>query len=466
MADGAAMRDQAAAVLADARERLAAAEASGQAYSIALQRTRAAQALLVLDDPQTALDDLTQASRFVDMLEADGEHERLFLLRATAPGLPPPDEQMGDLDSLRGAILVARAMALAHLGRWADARVAVDNARPTARGWRNRHMRKALDQIEADIARADGAPAEAITAIDRTLASRDLPQEERLSARYERAAHLADEGRFDEAIRDALTLIRDADDDLHVASRARQVLGASLAAQGRMDDAVAALSAAYDGFVDSEDDMAIISAAPGLAWVLGELHRSDEAIDVLDTAIAAAGRIGDRPALIDLESALGAAYDAQGEAASAVAAFGRAIATAEDLSEPVRAADARHGEAIVRGRQPDPHELVEALSLLDLAAAQYADQGLTERAAECQHEAGSLLARRGSYPAALARYRAAHEAYREVPDVLLGEDPGAPADCARNIALLELLEVDPGQQIPTGAFASGGHRMQHPTEVE
>lgn len=460
------MRDQAAAVLADARARLAAAESAGQAYGIALQRTRAAQALLVLDDPQSALDDLDQAGRFVEMLAADGEHEHQYLLRAVSPGLPPPDEQMGDLDSLRATILVARAMALAHLGRWADARVAVDAARPATRGWRRRDMRKALDQVDDDIARADGAPAEAITAIDRTLAQNDLPETEQLSARYERAAHLADEGRFDEAVRDALTLIRDAGDDVHIASRARQVLGASLAALGRLDDALAALTAAFEGFTGSEDDAAIAAAAPGLAWLLGESGEHERAIATLHTGITAATRIGDRLAVIDLEAALGAAYDAHDEPASAVAAFGRAIALAEDLQQDERAADARHGEAIVRARQPDPHELVEALSLLDAAANTYEQQGLSERAAECQHEAAALLARRGSYPAALARYRAALTAYQAVPEVLLSEDPGAPQDCTRNIALLESLASDPEQQIPTGAFASGGHRMQHPTEVE
>ncbi|MEK9664507.1 MAG: hypothetical protein VW082_07790 [Candidatus Nanopelagicales bacterium] len=466
MADGEAMRDQAAAVLADARQRLAAAESAGRAYGIALQRTRAAQALLVLDDPQTALEDLEQAGRFVDMLAADGDHEHQYLLRAVSPGLPPPDEEMGDLDSLRAMILVSRALALTHLHRWADARVAVDQARPLARGWRRRDLRKALDQAENEIARADGAPGEAITAIDRTLAQGDLPQPEQLSARYERAAHLADEGRFDEAIRDALTLIRDAGDDDHVTSRARQVLGASLAALGRVDDALAALTAAFEGFVRDEEDAAIANAAPGLAWLLGESGDHVRAITTLQTGIEAATRIGDRLAIVDLESALGAAYDAHDEPAAAVAAFGRAIALAENLHDEVRAADARHGEAIVRGGQPDPHELVEALSLLDAAAVGYDRQGLRERAAECQHEAAALLARRGSYSAALARYRTALSAYEHVPEVLLGEDPGAPQDCIRNIALLESLAGDPQQQIPSGAFASGGHRMQHATEVE
>jgi hypothetical protein len=109
---------------------------------------------------------------------------------------------------------------------------------------------------------------------------------------------------------------------------------------------------------------------------------------------------------------------------------------------------------------------VEALSLLDAAASEYAEQGLPERAAECQHEAGALLARRGSYPAALTRYRAALGIYQQVPEVLLGEDPGALEDCARNISVLEKIESNPDQEVPTGAFASGGHRMQHPTEVE
>lgn len=459
------MRDQAEVLLADARAQLQAAQSAGRSYAIALHRARAARALLVLDRPDEALDELEAARHFVDMLDADGGHDREFLLRLASPGLPPPDEDSGDLSALRADILVMRASALAQLQRWADARDAVDTARAACRGWSRRRQRKALDALADDIARADGTAREALPAIDRALADAEVSDEDRLSARYERAAHLADEGRYDEAIREALTVVRDAGDDRHVTARARQVLGAALAAQGRLADADAALTSAFDDFRANDDDPAIVAAAPGLAWLLGERSEHARATDVLHTAIASADRVGDRLAQADLESALGAALDAQDDAAAAVAAFARAIDTAEGAADAVRAADARHGEAVVRGAQPDPHEVVEALTLLDAAAATYTDEGLPERAAECQHEAGALLARRGSFSAALGRYRSAYTAYQQIPEVLLADDPAAIADCEFNISLLESLADDPDHPIPDAAFASGGHRMQH-TKVD
>jgi len=461
MADDSAMRDQAEAVLADARARLADAEVSGRSYAIALHRTRIAQAQLILDEPAAALVELDQAAHYLDMLESDGEHERLYLLRAMSPGLPPVDDESGDINSLRLMLLVTRASAQVRKQLWADARVTVDTARPLARGWRRRDLRKTLDALSDEIARADGSATEAISAIDRGLSDPTLNDTDRLAARYERAAHLADEGRFDEAIREALTLIRDSGDDPHITSRARQVLGASLAAQGRHDDADAALSAAFTGFRDSGDDAALIAAAPGLGWLLNETGQHLRAVEVLQVGLAAAQRLGDVGAQVDLESALGATYDAEGDVGAAVAAFDRAVTLAESVEDVVRAADARHGEAIVRGRQSDTHEAVEALSLLDRSASDYATHGLPERAAACEHEAAALLARLGSHSAAQSRYEIARNAYLAIPEILRGDDPEAVADCERNLALLRLLQADPTTVVPPGAFVSGGHQMRH-----
>ena len=70
------MRDQAEAFLADARAREGAARAQGQSYSVALQRTRAAHALIALGRPEEALTDLDAALDYTAMLRSDGDMAR------------------------------------------------------------------------------------------------------------------------------------------------------------------------------------------------------------------------------------------------------------------------------------------------------------------------------------------------------------------------------------------------------
>jgi len=463
MADESAMRDQAEAFLADARTRQQDAQAQGKSYAVALQRTRAAQALILLGRSDEALADLDAALDYIAMLRDDGEHERQRLLRMTSPSLPPADEDLGNLDSLEGWVRVGRAAALTRLGRWSDARVAVDEARPWTRGFTRRQLRKQLDAMADEIARADGAGAEALDALDRTLRDDRLPDDDRRRARYERAAHLVEEGQHGEAVREALLVIRDSDDDPALTARARQVLGAALAAQGMDDEADATLRAAFDGFRSLEDHPAVLTAAPGLAWRLVERGRSQQAIDVLDMALHSARALPDRGAEADLLAARGTAYDLAGDAELAVESLAASIAVAEALGDPVRAADARHGEAIVRGRSGSAHDGVEALALLDSAAAAYAEVGLQERAAECTHEAAALLGRLGSYDAARQRYAAARAAYLEIPEVLRLDDPDAIPDCDFNLRVLDSVldgSTSP-TAIPPDAFGSGGHHMQH-----
>lgn len=453
------MRDQAEAFLADARAREAAAQAQGQSYSVALQRTRAAHALISLGRPDEALGDLDAALDYLLMLRDDGEHERQRLLRMTSMSLPPAGEELGDLDSLEAWVRVGRAAAFTRLGRWSDARVAVDEARPWTKGFSRRSLRKQLDALADEIARSDGAGAEALGALDRTLRDASLSEGDRRVARYERAAHLVEEGRYDEATREALVVIRDSDDDPALTARARQVLGASLAAQGLDDEADATLRAAFEGYVALEDHSAVIAAAPGLAWRLAERDYARQAIEIIDAALASARTLGDRGAESDLLATRGTAYDLLGDAPAALASFEAAVDVAERLPDPIRAADARHGEAIVRSRSADAHESVEALSLLDAAAAAYAGAGLAERAAECAHEAAALLGRLGSYDAARQRYAAAREAYLAIPEVLRADDPDAIPDCDFNLRVLDL--VVQGAAPPAEAFGSGGHQMRH-----
>ena len=457
------MRDQAEALLAEARARQGEAQAQGKSYAVALHRTRSAQALILLNRPDEALVDLDAALDFLALLRQDGDHEHQRLLRMTSPSLPPADADLGDLDSLEAWARVGRAAALTRLGRWSDARVAVDEARPWARGFTRRQLRKQLDAIADEIARADGAGAEALGALDRTLGDPSLPASDRLRARYERAAHLVDDGHYDEATREALTIIRDSDDDPALTARARQVLGAALAAQGMDEEADATLRAAFEGFRALEDHQAAITAAPGLAWRLVERDHPRQAIEILDEALRSARAVPDRGAEADLLAARGTAYDVAGDTDEAVQSLAEAVSVAESMPDPVRAADARHGEAIVRGRLGDAHESVEALSLLDAAAAAYADAGLPERAAECHHEAAALLGRLGSHDASRQRYATARDAYLAIPEVLRADDPDAIADCDFNLRVLEsvLAGVTAVAAIPPDAFGSGGHQMRH-----
>lgn len=453
------MRDQAEAFLADARAREGAARAQGQSYSVALQRTRAAHALVALGRPDEALTDLDAALDYVAMLRSDGEHERQRLLHMGSLSLPPVGEELGDLDSLEAWARIGKAAALTRLGRWSDARVAVDEARPWTKGFSRRGLRKQLDALADEIARSDGAGAEALGALDRTLRSPDLSDDDRRAARYERAAHLVDEGRYDEATREALMVIRDSDEDPALTARARQVLGAALAAQGMDDEADATLRAAFDGFRSLEDHAAVVAAAPGLAWRLAERDRARQAVEVIDESLLSARALGDLPSEADLLATRGTAYDLLGESDAAVDSFGAAVRVAERLPDPIRAADARHGEAIVRLRSGDAHEAVEALSLLDAAGAAYAEAGLSERAAECAHEAAALLGRLGSYDASRQRYAVARDAYLAIPEVLRADDPDAIPDCDFNLRVLDL--VAQGAAPPPEAFGSGGHQMRH-----
>ena len=447
--------EAAAAALAAAREAAAAAQAAGRPYAIAMALTRVGHALLMLDRPAEALADFDEALPYLDLIRADGEHERLRMLSMASLSLAPPGEELGDLDGLEAWIRVGRAGALAKLGRTVEARVAIDEAAPFVRGWSRRPLRRALEQVSASLGDAPtGPPA-------RRPAGGPMPAPSGTPAdRLERAADLVESGDLDAGMREALLLIRDSEDDPAEAARARQVLGAALAMSGRDDEADATLLLAFESFVRLDDHTAVLAAAPGLAARLIDSGRPGDAAGVIETALRSARARSDAISESDMLAALGIARDEMGEQGPAARALAEAVEAAERAGDALRAADARHGQAVVLGRGGGADDAVEALSLLDAARATYESEGFTLRAAGCQHEAAALLGRLGSLDAARIRYAGAADAYRATmaADAHEGElIDAAIADCTANIAVLSGMAG--AGTAPEHAFASGGHRM-------
>jgi len=459
-------------VLDDARERAAAAREHGDAYSVAWHSARAAYALLQLEHNDAALIEFDEAIRIVEAVREDGQHE---VREALGTSNLYSGEALPRLVDLYAWISVGRAAALARLERWTDAQVAIDACRPLVKGWGRRHLRTSLNEVADEVTRAVGSTQDALAALERVIANPAVTADDRMQARYERAALLLDAERIDEAKAEALLLIRDCDlaGDAWTLSAARQVLGAALLASDETSAGTATLRLALQGFLDVGDFSAAVGVAPGLAWTLSDAGDHHGAEGVLNDALPAARSLGADPATsaqgrvaeCDLLTAMGSVRDALVNVSGALAAFEGAISIATSLRDNVRGADARHGEAVVRATRlaHDHDQAVDALALLDAARADYEQAGLIERAAGCQHESAALLARLKSYEAALARYTAARTAYLELPPVLRdsGTWPDEVADCEANIMLLDRLREDSSISIEAGAFASGGHRMRH-----
>jgi len=467
--------DPAEQALAQARTNTQAAHATGSSYGIALGLTQAGHALLTLRRPAEALTDFDAALRYLDLLRADGQHEQMRLLSIASLSLAPPDQQLGDLDTLEAWVRVGRAAALTSMDDTVLADEAIEQARPWVQGWRRRQLRRALDVVADQRARTSGSIEAGLRATTRAAHDHALSDQERRQAQYEHTHLLVESGQNAEAVREALTLLQQCDDSPALAARVRQVLGAALAGLGRIDDATTTLQEAFAGFVGLNDEYAMLSAAPGLASRLSDSGNYDGAIEVLTDALKAARslRLNDQEnefvnAEIDLLSALATAFDQTGENNAAIDIFAQATALAEDAGEPVRAADARHGEAIVRIQSDDTDDAIDALSLLDSARGAYAAADLGGRVAGCNHESAALLARMASFDASAARYELALTEYEALGSVSMAGSAtpdliaDAIADCQRNLAMLEGLRHTAAASAmtpPENAFLGGGHRM-------
>ena len=452
------------AALAQARADAHTARAQGSSFAVALALTQAGHALLILGRAEEALTEFTEAEGYLDLLRTDGEHDKLRLLSIASLSLAPPGENLGDLDSLEAWIRVGQAGAYEQLGQVGEAHAAIERARPFTRGWRRRDLRKALDVIADRIARAQGAGPAALAASDRAAHDPVLSEAERRQARYEHAALLTEDGRFEEAIRESLMLLRDCDDDPFLEARVRQVLGAALAGTGRTDDALMSLTQAFESFAALGEDRAVALAGPGLASRLSADGQHARAVEVLQRSVTAARTMvargeSDASIEIDLLGALATTLDDAGDSVRAMDVFADAVTAAEAFADPVRLADAQHGEAVARARTGDPDEAVEALALLDAARATYERTGMTDRSAGCQQEAGALLGRLGSYDAARARYAAAVQVYSEIPPVLAEESKESRSVAAYNLVVLQSIADGTRSEPPEDAFASGGHAM-------
>lgn len=452
------------AALAQARADAQAARAQGSSFAVALALTQAGHALLVLGRADEALSEFTEAEGYLELLRTDGEHDKVRLLSIASLSLAPPGENLGDLDTLEAWVRVGQAGAYEQLGRTGEAHQAIERARPFTRGWRRRDLRKALEAIDDRLARAGGTGPQALAASGRAAHDPVLSEADRRQARYEHAALLAEDGRFDEAIRESLTLLRDCDDDLFLEARVRQVLGAALAGAGRTDDALLSLTQAFESFASLGEDRAVALAGPGLAARLSADGQHARAVEVLQRSVTAARTMlargeTDASLEIDLLGALATTLDDAGDSTRAVEAFAQTVGAAEAFGDPVRLADAQHGEAVARARTGNPDEAVEALALLDAARATYERTGMTDRGAGCQQEAGALLGRLGSFDAALARYSAAMQSYSEIPPVLAVESKQARSVAAYNLVVLQSIADGTRDEPPDDAFASGGHSM-------
>ena len=465
--------DAAQAALAQARIDAEAARVSGSSYGIALALTQAGHALLTLGQPTEGLADFNESLRFIDLLRADGQHEQMRLLSVASLSLAPPDQQLGDLDTLEAWARVGRAGAIAALGDPVAALAAIAEARPWVRGWRRRHLRKALDMVSDHVARESGTIKDALGAATRAAVDTNLAPDQRKKAQYERLHLLAESGENVDAVRAALQLLQEYDTDRAFCAHVRQVLGAALAGLGQEADATTTLQEAFEGFVVTHDEVAIVAAAPGLASRLSETGNDSAAIDVLTHGLAGAKslrRAGDTqvtPAVeIDLLTSLATAFDGADETAAAIDTFARAIALADESHDVIRGADARHGEAIVRIRIGGTDDSIEALSLLDSARSAYGTAQLSSRVAGCNHEAGALLAHMKSVTAATTRYQAAIQDYLVLQGLPTAEGTDGAGglvdslgDAQRNLVLLQQLNEGLITEVPADAFDSGGHRM-------
>ena len=443
-----------------ARANIQAAQQSGDSTALALRHAELGMILTAQELFADAVTEFRTSLGYVELLRADGEQEQQRLLRMTSPAAPPPTATDVDLNRLEAELRVATAEALAAAGQWAEAQAEVERARPQAKGFFRRRLRQRLDRVATTVAAGSSTHAPR-PELQRHLANARNPEEAR-ALRLRLANALLDEGRPAEAGREALLLLREADEvgDQPVRAGARQVLGLALEAQGRPEDALPVLTEAFHDLHAQGDTAGLLGMAEALALRLTRAGDYAGAATTLRTAQQSAALRGDAAAELSVRTMLGSVLDAAGDRAEAITVLTEAAERARELGLPGPRSDAQHGLAVVYEHEATNDDVVEALSLLDEAKAGYREAGHPERVAGCDHEAAALLGRHRSFDAARSRYEQALAAYRDLPEPFTeGIDVEAEtADCERNLRWLA--EPGPGEP-PPGAFASGGHTMSH-----
>jgi tetratricopeptide (TPR) repeat protein len=444
-----------------ARAAIEAARAQGNPQMLVMQHAQLGMILAARAQFVPAVGEYRKSLELIAMLRLDGQHDEQRLLRMTSLATPPPGITDFDLARMELEIRLAMAEAMAAGGDLAGAREQSVQLRPQARGFLRRGIRQRLDRIDAQVAAGSSVADTGLAELQQHAARATDPAQER-ALRLRIASRLLDSGDAPAATREALLLVRSADEagDIHHRAAARQVLGLALEAQGRGADALPILSDAYRDLRAGGDLVGMVGMAEALAARLVTAGDPAAAATVLRTGADAARSRSDREAELSIRTMLGSVLDQHGDRAASLQVFAEAVAAAEEADLRVARADALHGWAVVLGRRPDPDDLVEALSMLDQAKRLYLDHAHPERAAGCDHESAALLGRVGSYDAALARYHTARSGYLDLPPEQrdAGSWPDEVADCDRNLAWLS----GPRQPMTPDVFRSGGHFMSHP----
>ena len=443
------------------RTAIDAARSAGQAPTLAIRHAELGMILAAQTRYPAAVGEYRTSLGYIDLLRADGSHEQDRMLRLTSLATPPPGSSDIDLDRLEVEVKVALVEALAAGGDLAQANQELQRARPLTGSFFRRRLRRRLDRVGVLIAASPhhAGPSD-LPEVRRHLSKVTDPAQER-GLRLRLANGYLDAGDYDAAVRESLLLVRAADqaDDPVRRAGARQVLGLALEGQGHEADALPVLSDAFRDLHNHGDAAGMIGMAEALAYRLLRAGDATGAATVLRTTQQAAADSGDNVAELSSATMLGVVLDESGDRQAAVEVLTDAASRAETYGRPMARADALHSTAVTLGHSLLAADLVEALSLLDEAKRIYRDYGSPERIAGCDHEAAALLARHGSYQAALGRYTAALQAYEQLPPDLrdTGSWPDEIMDCQRNLESLSSDRPTAGADL----FRSGGHTMSH-----
>lgn len=448
--------------VAAAQAQLELARRSGEVGSIALAQLNLGATLAALGDHESAVAQFESLLRYLELASGDDERELQRRLRMLSPSAPPAGAQDVDLGSVQTVARITMAESLLALGRRDEARTELDRATPGTRGFGRGLLRKRLSAVRQ---RMDSATDPAASSAGPAIVG--ARNEDRAGPGLAEQVAAADEllaaGRLNDSARVALRAIGlCGDDDVHVRAQARQVLGMALDRLGQAQDSRAVLRDSYSDYVTADDHSAATNVAIALAWRMSDDGDRTGAIALLDNALTAAEGRGGLAERVQLLIDLGSLLDRDGRVTEARTSMEGALATATDIGDPLLAADARHGLAIIlANRTSSADDAVEALSLLDECRRDYDADGQLDRATGCDHEAAALLGRLGSWDAATARYQRALAGYRALPPELrdAGSWPDEVADCELNLAALAQDRGALGKD--EHLFRSGGHAMSH-----